>query len=424
MKTIRYLILSILAGLLPTACLDNGNSTLLLETGETNDGATETNTATASSSAYTELSYNGFRLIAPIQSVSETQSGQDGKIVFSLETTDELPASLPAGATQIGQAAKIEPFNFNFATPLTLSLPTGGNNGIENIGVYLFNETTNRWDKIPISGFEAGRVIVSTLSLGYFVVVSENPGANPGGICFRHPATETAYFYTLTLSNGYITYTIPLGNGRPGENTYIPFIPQGTYTVNVAREERSTIYSERTSIEYYTQATTVTVGQPLIKGQAGSSWNEYTGWTYLTLKNGGYWTTGRPGYWDAPTVTYGTGKFQATLTWVNSTSSTVDYDLHLYGPNSLHVYFSNERQGCFELDRDWLHAVGNAIENIYSINDDFPKGEYTVKVHLYGGVTGKEFNCRVLYDGQMVQSVRSSLFNQKDMTEIYRFTVQ
>jgi hypothetical protein len=416
------------------SCLDDKDQTLVLATTEYQSG---TNTVTGTSNSYTQLSQSGFILTVPIQAISETTGGNEGKLVFSLEATDDLPRPLPSCLTQIGYVAKVEPFNFIFKYPVTLTLPIGSNTNIEKISVYKFNEFTNEWDKIPISGFGNKTVIVSVLSLGYFVAVTDNcTDTNTlGGLRFIHPENSKKYFYTLTLyayeggGNGYVlngshAYTMPLGNGSPDLATYIPYIPKGYYGVYVTREERSTISSEPISIQHYSYVSYAEIETTLNRsGNAINNWNGYSGWTDLILNSNGRWIEGRPVIWGNPTVTYGTGKFQATLTWVNASSSATDYDLHLYGPD-VHVYYSNKSQGCFELDRDWVSEIGNAIENLYSIRDEFPAGEYTVKVHLYGGRTGKEFNCRVLYNGEIVRSIRSSISSSKTYEDIYTFTVQ
>ena len=148
----------------------------------------------------------------------------------------------------------------------------------------------------------------------------------------------------------------------------------------------------------------------------------YQGWNNLELTGNGSWQTGRPSAWGDATVTYGTGYFQATLTWVNSTGSIVDYDLHLTGPNSTHIYFGSKNNSYFELDRDWTSPLGNAIENIYSINETMPAGTYTVYVNLFSGVKNKPFNCRIILNGTVVKSVSSSISSGNQT--IYTFTIE
>ena len=150
----------------------------------------------------------------------------------------------------------------------------------------------------------------------------------------------------------------------------------------------------------------------------------FSGWTDIKLDNI-FWNDGRSDAWGTITTTYGTGKFQATLTWVNpSEAEHTDYDLHLYGPDNLHVFFTNKKQGCFELDRDWISNPGNAVENIYSVRDNFTPGRYQVKVHHYNGVMGRRYNCRVIINGVVVKSVSGAIGTNKQFDDIYSFNVE
>jgi uncharacterized protein YfaP (DUF2135 family) len=76
-------------------------------------------------------------------------------------------------------------------------------------------------------------------------------------------------------------------------------------------------------------------------------------------------------------------------------------DLHIYGPNNMHVYFGNKvsADSTVTLDRDWMHALGNAVENIYSIGT-MPSGSYTLKVHRYSG-DATNFSVRVIRNGNV-----------------------
>jgi hypothetical protein len=79
--------------LFASSCLEDGDKTLVLPDVENQPG---TNTVTATSGSYTQVSRNGFLLTVPIQSISETTSGNEGRLVFSMEVTEDLPRSLPS----------------------------------------------------------------------------------------------------------------------------------------------------------------------------------------------------------------------------------------------------------------------------------------------------------------------------------------
>ncbi|MDR2628092.1 MAG: hypothetical protein LBC40_08690 [Dysgonamonadaceae bacterium] len=392
-------------------------------------------TGTGTSATFSRFVQDGFSLTVPIQSIPQTSSGSVGQVAFSVERTDALPLPLPEYLTGIGRAVKIEPFNFTFQYPVTLNIPVGSDFDPNTMNIYSYNELSGSWEEVPVSGFSGNTAVINTLSLGYYIIARDTrtPGSL-GGIRLVHPQSSKSYFYTLTILEydgngngnsirGKVVRTLPIGKGSPDKTTYIPFIPKGYYAILVSREERSSITSAPLSVEYYTPPFQVNVSNTLTRSGNGlNNWGEYNGWADISLTSSGDWNSGRPEAWSPVTVTYGTGKFQATLTWVNSTT-TCDYDLHLTGPNSLHVYFGAKQGGSFELDRDWLNATGNATENIYSINNTFPTGSYTVSVRLYSGQTGKEFNCRILLDGKVVSSTRSSIASTGTQTTIYNFTV-
>ena len=63
-----------------------------------------------------------------------------------------------------------------------------------------------------------------------------------------------------------------------------------------------------------------------------------------------------------------------------------DYDLHLYTPNSGHVYHANKKMYGISLDVDmnWYNVVPDPVENIcFSKDKKFPEGTYTLKVRNY-----------------------------------------
>lgn len=124
----------------------------------------------------------------------------------------------------------------------------------------------------------------------------------------------------------------------------------------------------------------------------------------------------------APTVPVGTGEVQATLSWANTSTRSTDVDLHLYGPNGLHIYYANKGpQGNFQLDRDWLHELGNATENIYSVGSPIPSGDYRLTVILYSGQP-TSYSVRFLFRGS-VRSYSNSISSAGEEQEIVRFTI-
>lgn len=414
-------ITAIVAGLSFTSCLENNDDTFILEKGTViPEGYDETRIVSSNES--TTFNRAGFTLTVPLGAVPSTSSGANGSIAFSITRADELPSPLPSNATIVNDASiKIEPMNFVFNTPLNLIVPSQGQNP-SNISLLHYNETTSQWESIPFSAINSdGTMSVSVIELGYFVLVKYDTVISHGGIHIsqRYLSPEYYYYITLIPRNNSNNNSHRIGFAPNGSDLYLTNIPLGQYIAIITRELRNGLSSESTRIESLDEFS-VNVSTRLTVGNGNFS--TYSGWTEITLSQES-WHSGRPSAWGTATTTYGTGKFQATLTWVNNTNDATDYDLHLIGPSSLHVYYRNKQEGAFELDRDWLTGSGNAVENIYSINDNIESGSYQVRVLLYSGTKNKRYNCRVIVNGTVIKSVTGSISTEKGFDDICSFDI-
>ncbi|MCD7972491.1 MAG: hypothetical protein LUG18_07460 [Candidatus Azobacteroides sp.] len=442
--TFKYIVF-LLTGIISYSCVDDGKETFVLPDTTPSVG-TGSYIKTGSSADYVVITTSeGHSVNVPSHSIPPTISGDDGTVTFSIEFEDDLPLPLPDCLELKSRVMKIEPFNFIFTYPLTIKFPLGNLNPSE-VFVYYYNGGSNEWEYIPYSGFDSDRSgTIASFRLGYFILAENKCNTDPlGGYRLIHPASDNGqYFYTVSFSyegegwnKGFRIYnpiarTLPKANGTPESYTYIPYLPEGWYWMEIAREKRNSINSAPEYIEYLTIWNQEDVSnfsgeyfRELSSPNPYYNMPEFEGWKDLIFHEDVSWLRGRPDYWPAYTPTYGTGRFQATLTWINSYNNITDYDLHLYGPDGLNVYFANKRSGVFELDRDWISEIGEAVENIYSTNNQLPKGEYTVKVNHYSGVSGKEFNCRVLLDGRVVATKRSSIERGGNMETIYQFNIE
>ena len=380
-----------------------------------NEGGTWENAHTLSSSESGTITAGGASLFVPQGAVPKNQNDQDGSVTFSVQQNPGFPQALPSGYSALdGVSYKIEPMNFTFNTPLTLTVPLNGKTASE-VALLHYNEGSGVWEEVPLSETDGNTVSAAVIGVGYFVL-AEKPQIPSGGIRIHDSYIEPGYEYYLTLTST-TGGTSPKISFTSGNDLYMANIPLGTYVPNLSRKP----LSNPGQVEYYTGLPDlITVDGSLTAGTGG--FETYQGWNNLELTGNGSWQTGRPSAWGDATVTYGTGYFQATLTWVNSTGSIVDYDLHLTGPNSTHIYFGSKNNSYFELDRDWTSPLGNAIENIYSINETMPAGTYTVYVNLFSGVKNKPFNCRIILNGTVVKSVSSSISSGNQT--IYTFTIE
>lgn len=418
-KISKALSMAFIAGML-ASCLNEGDESIVLTPKP--EPPVGVSTSLISTDYGANITYNGFTLSVPKGAVPQKNNGQNGQVRFSITQIDELPAPLPSNCSQLNSksAIKAEPMGFTFNSPLTLSLPTSETD-LDGLALLRFDEYTETWQNVPFSTISSnGTISISLIELGYFVIVKYDETLPYGGIRIQSRYLDEEYFYyvTLTSTNANDNSAKRIAFSPSGKDLYMANLPIGNYRVAIARERKNSTLDQSTETQYLSYQPTVNVRTKLISGNGG--YNTYSGWTDITLGSS-VWDNGRPADWGNLTVTYGTGKLQATLTWINSVNSEgTDYDLHLFGP-STHVYFSQKNSGGFELDRDWLTESGNAIENIYSITDEIEHGNYTIKVHHYSGLLNKRYNCRVIVDDVVIKSVSGSISTNKAFDEICTF---
>lgn len=389
----------------------------------------ENATQTVSSGESAILNKGGIKLSIPEGAIPENDRGEAGKVAFSMQNIDELPAELPSGLTLVeGTGVKLEPMGFTFRSPLTLEMPLKGNAANE-VGLYRYDEATGVWMLIPFSSVKDGNVSASVIDLGYFLLAKKASGVQTGGLFIDKKYFESGYFYYVTLipQNGNSEGVKRIGFAANGEDLYMSNVPLGAYRLVISREHKAGWQEASSGSQYASNDIDISVTTPVQGGSGG--FDSYTGWTELEQEDiaGGefYWLDGRPDWaWGEETKTYGTGHFQATLTWVNVAGSTTDYDLHLTLPSGQDVYFAHKKEGAFELDRDWISDLGNATENIYCVSDEIPTGTYKVRIHHFNGTLGRRYNCRILVDGVVVKSVSGSISVNKQYDDIYSFTVE
>lgn len=393
-------------------------------------GATASYTSATSGS----LDYDEFSLIVRSGDVPTLSSGSAGTVLFSLNTSSTIESgypSIPSGYSVIGKYLKAGPESFTFNSPIRIYFPAASESSPQNLTVFYYAPGTQTWKIIPTSAIDTvkKRIGIDVLTLGYFVLTKSasynRTATGAGGCVYDHMVVWTNYYLTcksitpqdpsiLSLyADGIVgrTFSGPIFLGCP-IGTAKAIVPLGTMEFWVSY---SNCQGPDFSLYTYTLPATVTVSNPLIF----NGWSTYDAVVYVPfdLPSGGTWVRGRPtgtGGWPQATVPYGSGVFQATLTWTNSTAATADMDLHLYGPNSLHIYYANRSSSDFSLDRDWQSAQGNATENIYSLRNVMPSGDYTVKVKNYSGAT-MSFNARVILNGA-VTNYSGSLANNLETT--------
>lgn len=401
---------------------------------ETTESATQT-FGTQNGGTFSTTS--GIEITVIPGTVPKNQNGENANIAFSIETPVQLPKSLPAGATLKGNVVKFGPDGFSFNWPVRIKLKYAEGLNPEDLSILFYNTLDDQWVAIPGSGADSEKrfITADVLQLGFYAVVSisntnkNNAESSQGGFEYSNP--DNTNFYALTVAsvsnwkyswqqqwfgNTIVGRTGSCGTdgfGYPNPTTKI-LLPQASYQIWLT-------YTNGTDYKFYTYSLPLT---GTIDGSVTYPGIPHfgVGWTPLgNLPSGGQWIEGFPTNWPTPTVTYGTGTFQATLTWVNNNQHSTDLDLHLYGPNDIHVYFGIPvaLDSSFSLDRDWLSESGNATENIYSTGN-IPTGNYKVMVKHYSGDPAS-YNVRILRKG-VAKSFSGSLSNNEEK-EIMTFTM-
>lgn len=379
-----------------------------------------TNTLVLTSAQGGILTFDGYSMTILQGTVPKTATGGDGTVTFSIETKSTLDsgiANLPAGYSLVGKFVKFGPDGFIFSHPIKMSFPGGSEPSSENLVVMRYYPDQNQWFRVNTSYVDTVNKLITTEGdgprLGYFALAkvttldSKAPDSQ-GGIEFTG---TSEFWYTLTVKSCVLKYpgqgswfsggspvghTFSSGSDPTGTSPIIPlhaYLPQGTYEIWLSRVNRST------PLQTFSVPYTCNINGPLTYW----GWGNAYGWAHMTAPGSGNWVNGSPSNWPPPTVPMGTGKFQATLTWVNTSSSAVDLDLYLTLPNNEKVYFGHKvaNDSSFALDVDFRYTLGNATENIYSLKNNLPSGTYKVEVNYWGGTGTKPYNVRILINGSV-----------------------
>ncbi len=411
-------------------------------------GQTATKTI-SSGSGDVVVTQDGYAVFVPSGAVPTNSSGAEGRMPISVETGVDPPVPLPSGVQLIGKIVKYGPDGFNFAGTLQCALPVPAGTVKSEMTALRFDPSLNKWGRVPFSFHDENptEIVITDSTLGYLAAARVPPTVSrteaeddlfakqsadaSGALIWRSdtcPGGSGSCWYSISMltaptppAGWYGTFPAGgwwgVGSDPTGSWPRVPSIwimPQGTYQMCLMAREGPVIAGQRRSWTY-SKPVSVTVGQPYI---CNFSDCRYTT-DFPSLPADGSWGQGACPVPD-PTITYGTGEFQATLTWINAQDATTDVDLHLYGPNNLHVYYGHKVDTAFQLDVDWRYAVGNATENLFS-TATIPNGSYQVQVHHYGGTLPKSYNVRITYKN-VTRTFTGTLTTYKEQKTILEFT--
>jgi hypothetical protein len=426
----------------------------------------------ASDEAGGVLMLDGSSLIVPPNTIPHLANGNAATVSFTIEKGGNLPKALPSNMKKVGETTHFGPEGFIFQDPLWVLFTLPDGTAPDQVCVIGFNTERNEYGVFPITYYDEDKAEVGTsvYELGYYMLanVSEiNRTRAPFGAGgFRLRTFNTNGWYPATANQGSwfsydcynkliitdFTPTYPeeidlwtpfdpqATNGRrywevmtppqvtgwkPNHNAGLTFMgPQGTYTAQLIVSHKSSQLA-LPECRQYSLPLTFKINDVV----TCSSATLCSGWSQgPNLPSGGSYTPiNCLEYKPLATIPVCTGDFQATLTWFNGSGSygDSDLDLHLYGPDNMHVYWSNESSstGNITLDRDMIDETGWVQENICAPSlAGMPKGDYTVKVELFDG-EDKDFQVRMI-KGSQSQSFSGRVTSSAAEKTIFTFNLQ
>lgn len=458
---VRFAVVTLL--LAGVALLAAGSSTLSAAAPDvdvfvpfiTNHAAQDAAHAFTSEQSGVVASGGGHILSVGPDSVPTYQDGTAATLALSIDVDATPPVAPPASLRLVSSPTNFGPENFAFNFPLTVRLPVAGVTDVSNVYFLRYDSDRGVWtrslfafDPDNVNAIESTVFTLGTMAAGQFDASAA--AMHPqGGLylpnihcpigamdCFYYLAIESfTPLYPDEVPAGVLTGTVLRVRANVTGESPLPtgwLLPQGSYTFCYSALESPLTL---THLKKYTTPNpeTVVINQPYaceftrtcstqVHPINQEGWGEASDDRPCAIMGGGLLPS------DPATLGL-TGDFQATLRWHNSSGNTTDVDLHLFGPNELHVWYSSKTSGdgSLRLDRDWKNEVGDAVENIYQGKDGegksiaMPPGSYTLKIVHYSGADGKPYQVRVIRNGAV--SNFSGTISSGQTVDLMTFTV-
>ena len=467
-----------------TACSDTTSGS-----GNNTGPAVSSNTAQFSSEKGGIVATDsGQKILVSPGAIPKDASGQSAEVTFSAESGSTPPAPLPGDVDLVGTVTKFGPDGFDFAWPLTTTLPIPDSaTSLTGLQYRRYAPGSSGWTQFPGFAYvtdDSGKVTgvsAASYDLGYDALVMTKTSPKTASASEQEPIQErrapiqgqVKLGVECDSCDGAMRWTTnSCGNEATNKlctfyfaaKTYKPKYPyqQLAFQTELDRANRRSLVYDCTwnaAQEKFIANTSgicgmfVTGTQPTGEPARDTLFNIMQGdWEFCVTKSQwvipggslplpGKWTYNKTtsikidrashntcqvfdcwsnvknialadsGQWlepadlpacpvnNSPTVPVGTGDFQATLTWVNNDTRDADLDLHLYGPNEMHVFYNNEisSDGKLRLDRDWQDEPGSAVENIFSNKGaKLSGGTYRLVVNHFDGSLPIDFSVRVV----------------------------
>ncbi len=392
------------------------------------DNASGSVTSTTSGTIQTPA---GARIVVPVGAVPQTESGQPGTMVFSIEKNNNILVTPPTGESVVSDVYQFGPEGFVFARPVEVAIPVPGDTDPGQVSIWRKNPTTGVAEFYGSEYDPATRTVkAQTYQLSPWFITNNNR-VDDASACIRVSNTSLSTWlyvcieeYTLDFpeqatwlpeGDGNGCLWAPIGTiGWAHEGNW--YVPQGVYKLCLQRENEQQDRYEHIFVENV---------------QATAPWH-YNDPRCANVSSGDFFPadTGRCGCIPTPTTSVGTGDIQVTLTWYNQQS--LDLDLWVMDPDSEWCYYGNgQAPGTTtsggQLDRDNLcgNYVNGRPENIYWTQTP-PNGQYVVAVDWFsscGNELGNQsYNVRTVVGGT-TRTFNMVIEPYANMQEVTRFTI-
>ncbi len=426
----KCLIVFLLVGLLGFASCGDKKKTVNQPDTSTDYEASSTISSTQSGEVTTA---SGANISIPLYAVPETEGGEDGQMVFSIERDETTPPTPPAGTTTASDVYRFGPDGFTFGEMVEVTIPVTGTVGDNDVAIFRINQTTGESE--PYGG---------TYDPVSQTITAQTYHLSPwyGGIYEPSPTAWGAFYVTnQSLTHwlnicviGYDLAYPDVDTNFDGEGccTWAPFgtigwksagewyLPQGTYDLCISMSRAGTAMTPPGEPSHG-----FTYGAVL-----GNPWTRSDPRTTDISYSSPPGETGGPcDCTPVPSTSVGTGEVQVTLTW--HSAEAIDLDLWVTDPTGVKCYYNhgpdNPTTTGGILDRDNLcsNYVNGRPENIYWVNA--PAGTYTVEVDRFStcssGPSSQSFDVRVV-TGTTTKTYAGTVNDANSTITVATFTVQ
>jgi hypothetical protein len=360
---------------------------------------------------------SGAQMFVPRGAVPQTASGQDGEMLFTIESGAAanfgVPDSPPAGYQFAGSMYSLGPEGFTFGVPITLRLPRPASvtTGASVATIFDYDRTLGQWKNIGGTVSRDGTSITADLQDLNSVVVYGFPmggcstvGEKGAGavefdalpfwsfkMCIESYTLNYPDYDRSFVAAGRMCYVIRGDSPNAPLDGHVYWIlPQGTYTLDVGVYQHESYSTSPPVYRGYFQRS-VSVTQPHFDWQGCMPGNfHHSDFFGGMVVDSAQLNPGPLPCAGAATPSVGIGTVNVRLEW----SVKADLDLWVVDPCGQRVYFGVPGQTCqgspglLDLDNLCSGVVGRP-ENIYWATNA-PRGTYKVYVDYYSncGSTG------------------------------------